>query len=166
MYNLVVGSLDALRRWNIIGIHKIISSILFFTILSSIYLPSKSIADWASSFVVYDQYIYEISDEYVTEIDEEIGRVTKYSDMEGTYNGNFSNTFKKGTKYYSIKGVGTERAIAVDVNDKYVKAIRQGEYAGQKYSPFSWIIGGAIIFVMLTLLIFIVEKKVPSRNTY
>jgi hypothetical protein len=129
-------------------------------------LPSKSIADWASSFVVFDDYIYEVSGEYVSDIDKEIGKVTKYSDMEGTYYGNFSNTFKKGTKYYSIKGVRTETAIAVGDNGKFVKAIRKGEYAGQKYSPLSWIIGGVVIFVIVILLIYKVEKRVPRRKSY
>ena len=88
----------------------------------------SSSADWASSFVVWDGYIYRISDEYVEEVDEEIGKVTKYSDREGTYFGNFSNTYKKGTKYYSIKGVSTEEAIAVEEEGEYKKAIREGKY--------------------------------------
>jgi hypothetical protein len=128
-------------------------------------VSSKSFADWAYSFVEYDDYIYVISGENVKDIDKEIGQVTKYSDLEGTYNGNFSNTYKKGTKYYSIKGISTETAIAVDDNGKYIKAIREGEYAGEKFSPFSWIIGGVVIFIMLILLIMMVEKKVTSKKT-
>jgi hypothetical protein len=86
-------------------------------------------ADWAINFVVWDGYIYKISDEYVDDISEEIGEVTKYSDMEGTYSGNFSNKYEKGTKYYSIKGIGTEIAIAIEEKDgKYRKAIRDGKY--------------------------------------
>ena len=51
----------------------------------------NSSADWAFTFVVWDGYIYQLSDEYVEDIVEEIGEVTKYSDTEGTYSGNFSN---------------------------------------------------------------------------
>lgn len=44
--------------------------------------------------------------------------------------GNFSNIYKKGTKYYSIKGINTDEAIAVqDEERKYKKAIR-----GEKYT--------------------------------
>lgn len=146
-------------------VNKIFMSILSFAIICSLLLPGKSFAEWAYSFVVYDGYIYVISDEYVAHIDKEIGQVTKYSDKEGTYYGNFSNTYKKGTKYYSIKGVSTNLAIAIEDNGKYIKAIRSGEYAGDKYSPFSFIIGGIIIFIILTLVFYTVIKRVRSRKS-
>ncbi|WP_409303926.1 hypothetical protein [Peribacillus sp. SCS-155] len=98
----------------------------------SIGKSGKSSADWAFSFVVWDGYIYKISDGYVVEISNEIGQVTKYSDMEGTYSENFSNKYVEGTKYYSIKGINPEAAIAVEEQDgKYRKALRQGKY-GEK----------------------------------
>jgi hypothetical protein len=69
-----------------------------------------------------------VSDEYVTEIDKEIGQVTRYSDMY-QQPGNFSNAFEKGTKYYSIKGVSSDESIAVeDGNGNYKKAVREKEY--------------------------------------
>lgn len=91
----------------------------------------NSSADWAFEFVVWNDYIYQLTDEYVENIDEKIGEVTKYSDMEGTYSENFSNTYKKGTKYYAIQGISTEKAIAVEEKGKYRKAIRDGKY-GEK----------------------------------
>ncbi len=84
--------------------------------------------DWNSSFVVWDDYIYVMSNEYVTDVESEIGKVTKYSDKEGTYFGNFSNTYKKGTKYFSIAEISTDEAIAVEENGKFIKAIRKGKY--------------------------------------
>ena len=48
-----------------------------FFILSSI----QSLADWAYSFVVWDGYIYFVSDDVVKQIDQEIGQVTSYSDL-------------------------------------------------------------------------------------
>ncbi|RID85896.1 hypothetical protein D1970_09065 [Mesobacillus zeae] len=93
---------------------------------------NKSSADWAFSFVVWDSYIYRVCDDFVNEINEEIGEVTKYSDMEGTYTGNFSNEYEKGTKYYSIKGISVEEAIAIREEDgKFRKAIRDGKH-GEK----------------------------------
>ena len=91
----------------------------------------NSTASWAFQFVVWDGYIYQLSDEYVEDVVEEIGEVTKYSDMEGTYSGNFSNVYEKGTKYYAMQGISTEEAIAIEEEGKYRKAIRDGKY-GEK----------------------------------
>lgn len=89
----------------------------------------NSQASWAYSFVVWDGFSYQISDEYVQEVDQEIGEVTVYSDKEGTYSGNFSNEYEKGTAYYSITGISTDEAIAVKEEDgKYRKALREGKY--------------------------------------
>ncbi|WP_207224301.1 hypothetical protein [Fictibacillus sp. BK138] len=77
-----------------------------------------------------------MNDEYVTEIDKEIGKVTRYSDMY-PQPGNFSNVYEKGTKYYAIKDVSTDEAIAVeDGSGKYKKAVREKEYTyGNEDSP-------------------------------
>lgn len=97
---------------------------------------NQSSEKWSSSyafgFVVWNGYVYKISDEYVKDVTVEIGEVTKYSDIEGTYSGNFSNKYEKGTKFFSIKGISTNEAIAVREKDgKYRKAIRDGKY-GEK----------------------------------
>ena len=126
----------------------------FFVLLVSLFvytslLPNKSLASWAYPFVVWDGYIYVVSDEFVEEVDEEIGRVTKYSNKEGTYSGNFSNVYKKGTNYYSIKGVSTDEEIAIEEEGgKYKKAVMDGEYAGNKYS-----LGIPIMIVFIALLL-------------
>lgn len=53
--------------------------------------------------------------------------------MEGTYSGNFSNKYDKGTEYFSIKGISTDEAIAVkDQDGKYRKAINQSKYGKEK----------------------------------
>ncbi|MGD6795947.1 hypothetical protein [Metabacillus indicus] len=52
-----------------------------------------------------------------------------FPDMD-SYPGNFSNTFKKGTKYYSINGISTDEAIAVkDPDGRFIKAYSNGEYS-------------------------------------
>lgn len=126
--------------------------LFFFTSL----LPNKSSADWAYPFVVWDGYIYVISDEFVEEVDKKIGRVTKYSDKEGTYSGNFSNVYKKGTVYYSIKGVSTDEAIAIEEEGgKYKKAVMDGEYAGNKNVlgiGFPTIVIGFIVLFLVWIL--------------
>ena len=116
-----------------------IKHFLYFLLILTVFLTgcsnsnyNKSSADWAFSFVVWDGYIYQLGNEYVDDVSDEIGEVTKHSDMEGTYSGNFSNVYDKGTKYYSIKKISTEEAIAVKEKDgRYRKAIREGKY-GEK----------------------------------
>ncbi|WP_205961724.1 hypothetical protein [Psychrobacillus vulpis] len=132
---------------------------------SSILFPSKSLASWAYAFVVWDGYVYVITDEKVNEVEKEIGHVTKYSDIEGTYSGNFSNVYPKGTKYYSIVGVSTDAAIAVeDENGYYIKATRDGEYAGNikdmLKTSFPTIILWAFIFMIIAALgIYFIGKR-------
>ncbi|MEK3981484.1 hypothetical protein MKY37_20955 [Psychrobacillus sp. FSL K6-2836] len=92
---------------------------------------NNSSAEWAFKFVVWDGYIYRLSDEYVDDIVEEIGEVTNHSVIEDTYSGNFSNVYEKGTKYYAMQGISTEEAIAIEEEGKYRKAIRDGKY-GEK----------------------------------
>ena len=137
--------------------------VLVFLFVFTSLLPNKSSANWAYPFVVWDGYIYVISDEFVEEVDEKIGRVTKYSDVEGTYSGNFSNVYKKGTAYYSIKGVSTDKAIAIeDGRGKYKKAVRDGEYEGNKNS-----LGVPIMivgFIVLIILLWILLANYKSRK--
>lgn len=137
----------------------VLVSLLIFTSL----LPNKPLAKWAYPFVVWDGYIYVISDEFVEEVDKKIGRVTKYNDMEGTYSGNFSNKYKKGTAYYSITGVSTDEAIAIEEEGgKYKKAIRDGEYEGNKYSlgiVFSIMIVGFIALLLVWILLANYKRK-------
>ncbi|WP_405176515.1 LPXTG cell wall anchor domain-containing protein [Paenibacillus sp. FSL H8-0261] len=127
-------------------------------------MPMRSMnADWAYSFVVYSGDIYEISDDELipsNEIDKKIGQVTRYSDHEGTYSGNFSNIYPKGTPYYSIKNIDPKEIIAIKTHEaEFVKAINKGQYAnGQLESKTIWIsILGSLIIVLL--IIWIMKRK-------
>jgi len=128
--------------------------LLSFLLLTSLVLPGKSLAtSWAYSFVVWDGYIYVVSDEVIAEVGSEIGHVTKYSDME-SYPGNFSNSFAKGTKYYSIKGISKNEAIAVEKSKgQYIKAYREAEYKvrGAFDGYFDGQQGAIKIFVLLVI---------------
>lgn len=101
--------------------------ILFAAVSFVLLTTSISATSWAYPFVVWDGYRYEVLEEYVEEIGTEIGEVTSYSDMQ-TLPGNFSNEYVEGTKYFSIKGVPTDEAIAVQTGPQYKKAVRIGEY--------------------------------------
>lgn len=117
-------------------------------------VPNITYAKWAHSFVVYNGYTYILTDDPVEKIGEEIGHVTKYSDDEGVYYGNFSNTYKKGTKYFSISGVSTDIAIAVEDKEKYVKAIK-----GEKYEGRNLYIVWIVPLAMLVILVILFKRK-------
>jgi hypothetical protein len=125
------------------------------------FAKSSSATSWAYPFVVWDGYRYEVLDEYVEEIDSEIGEVTSYSDME-TLSGNFSNEYIEGTKYFSIKGVSTDEAMAVKTGTQYKKAVRIGEYkTGIRVMEKSNLLN--IVFLpaiaLIATLIFVGRKK-------
>ncbi|GAM12452.1 hypothetical protein [Mesobacillus selenatarsenatis] len=133
---------------------------VFLIVLTSFSSGKPMATSWAYSFVVWDGYIYVISNENVTEVDSEIGQVSRYSDME-QYSGNFSNAYKKGTKYYSIEGIGTDDAIAIGESDgQYIKAYREGEY------EFDGKQGILNIFILsiLCILVVIIFNKVQKIN--
>ncbi|BBH23722.1 hypothetical protein Back11_50670 [Paenibacillus baekrokdamisoli] len=90
-------------------------------------------ASWAYAFVVYKGNSYVIEDTQVDPklIGSKIGKVTSYTDREGTYSGNFSNQFPKGTEYYEILDVATTEAIAIKKSSQvFIKATYQSHYPG------------------------------------
>lgn len=148
------------------GNKKLTTIVLLLSLFLITIFPFKgSATSWVYLFVVWDGYIYVISDEYVTNIDKEIGEVRKYSDME-SYGGNFSNVYPKGTKYYSILGVNTEVAIAVkDENGLYKKATREEEYTYRENpiqnNGFQYVyLGiGSVVILVLGFIIYSRTRK-------
>ena len=122
--------------------------------------PQKSHAtDWAYRFVVWQDTIYVVGEETVTDIEEEIGHVTKYSDME-SYGGNFSNAYPKGTKYYSIKGIDTDVAIAVQEEDGvFVKAESNGPYEYREWGIYHYLLVGLALFAVIIVGAVIYDRK-------
>ncbi|WP_188114471.1 hypothetical protein [Paenibacillus sp. B2(2019)] len=121
-------------------------------------------ADWAGSFVVYSGDIYEISDDELIpseEIDKKIGHVTKYSDEEGTYRGNFSNIYPKGTPYYSIINTDPKDYIAIKTQEGiFVKAYNKGHYPNDelvKKTIWMYLLLGTSVIVLL--IIWIMKRK-------
>lgn len=132
--------------------------------LAGTFIAIRSVhADWAYKFVVNEGKSYIISDNQVEpeQVDSIIGEVTKYSDFEDTYSGNFSNHYPKGTNYYNIKGVNTNQAIAIKLSDgTFIKAIYNGEYAGRtsfKWTNVQWSIAGLFLLAIVTF--FVIKKK-------
>ncbi|MFD2614183.1 hypothetical protein [Paenibacillus gansuensis] len=95
---------------------------------------SKSSADWAYSFVIWNDDIYEILKDQVDpeDIGDEIGEIKKYSDSEGMYSNGFSNMYPEGTKLYKIDGVETSEYIAIKLGEKqFIKAKDNGKYGAK-----------------------------------
>ncbi|MFJ7953744.1 hypothetical protein ACIQZG_19765 [Lysinibacillus sp. NPDC096418] len=109
--------------------------LLLFLLLIFTSITSAQALTWAYSFVVWDGNVYEVTEESVLEVDigNVIGQVKTKPNEIGDYYGNASNSYPKGTKYYEIKGVSTELAIAVADEKQWMKAV----YV-QK-APFHWI---------------------------
>ncbi len=96
----------------------------------------SSSASWAFPFVKWEGHVYVITDDTVPSknIGRMIGKVTRYSDVEGTEGqDNFSNAFKKGTVYYEINGGSTENQLAVKKeNGTYIKAVEESVWRKKK----------------------------------
>ncbi|MED1863889.1 hypothetical protein P4V41_10550 [Fictibacillus nanhaiensis] len=104
-------------------------SVIIVLLLTS-FFPNNSVSatKWVHQFVVWDGYVYTLQDEIITDVKKKIGEVTAYSDMN-QLPGNFSNVFQKGTNYYSINGIDTNKSIAIKIGkDRYQVADRESEY--------------------------------------
>jgi len=138
-------------------VKKYLLLVALFVLIGNILDIGLVKADWAYPFVVNDGKTYIITDTRVepSQIDSKIGQVTSYSDREGTYSGNFSNYFSKGTEYYSIKGIDINEAIAVRTSEEiFIQSNYQGEYGGSKMDwrrnlPY---LVGLILFVIIVFI--------------
>lgn len=141
---------------------------VFFAVSSFIALGTAH-ADWAYRFVVNDGKSYIISDTQVesAQIGAKIGKVTSYSDKEGTYSGNFSNVYPKGTEYYEIKGISLKEAIAIKQDDgSFIKAAYGSEYEGKAFhlKTVLFYIGG--LFLLLIAFLFVKNNWKQSENDF
>ncbi|TMW73911.1 hypothetical protein [Alteribacter natronophilus] len=126
---------------------KFMSLTLFISALL-IALPAYALS-WGHDFVVWDGNVYEVTDEEVDpeDVTGQIGSVrTQADEYTGSYFGNASNAYPKGTPYFSIDGVSDQEAIAVqDENNRLLLA----EYA--RDAPFHWmnVLIGAIPYLLI-----------------
>ncbi|WP_404346860.1 hypothetical protein LG311_14425 [Sutcliffiella horikoshii] len=109
---------------------------------------------WAYKFVVWEDGVYEVTEEVVdtSDIGKKIGEVKRMADDRmGSYYGDASNFYEKGTEYYAIKGIDSGTAIAVeDQQDKWIKAVYLHE------APFHWTDLLPYIFLRITAVILFV----------
>lgn len=130
---------------------------IFFTVSTFIALGT-AYADWAYRFVVNEGKSYIVSNTQVesAQIGSKIGMVTSYSDKEGTYSGNFSNVYPKGTEYYAIKDISINEAIAIKQDDgSFIKAAYGSEYEGKAINlkTVLFYIGGLFLLIIVFMLV-------------
>lgn len=139
--------------------------ILIFFFLLMFTTTSVQALSWAYSFVVWDGNVYEVTKEKVSEgdIGRHIGEVkTRPNDMTGSYYGNASNAYPKGTNYFEIKGESTATSIAVEIeNNEWVKAI----YVHP--APFHWmdLFTKVLPIVVILLIIIVFVRHCKNRRT-
>jgi hypothetical protein len=142
--------------------------ILTMMLFINLFLNKVVATKWVHPFVVWNGYVYVVSEQYVTEVGQEIGEVTKYSDME-QYPGNFSNVFKKGTKYYAIRDINRKEAIAIQDVNGYIKADRGEKYTfGDTTEEDSeqmdnYLFSSIIVLVVILIPIFFVIRNTKKR---
>lgn len=98
-------------------------------ILTTIFLVACSnsnqdqLQSWAFDVVTWNNGVYKVTNEVVTEVESEIGTIKKHSTNESSDLPNlFSNKYKKGTKLFKIVNVETSDYIAILDNGIYYKA--------------------------------------------
>ena len=149
-------------------------SIILVLIISS----AVQASEWAYHFVVWDGKEYEVKEEIridESEIGKRIGKVKTepyyFSDRTDAmrYSGDASNFYRIGTPYYEIKGVPTSTAIAVKVDNGWVRADYTREapkYFIDTVKKTFNIVLVAMIGLILIGFIYRAIKKSKRRNTY
>lgn len=152
-----------------------------FILLVYVLSATAASASWAFAFVVNDGKTYSLSNDTVNKslLGDKIGQVSYYSDEEGAYGGNFSNTLPKGTPYFRIQGIALDQAIAVQSRDgTYVKAYYQGKYsaggenteaekdspAGASYSGENLILPIVLFILVGTAVAIVFHNKLGKRK--
>ncbi|PYZ98750.1 hypothetical protein CR205_09300 [Alteribacter lacisalsi] len=104
---------------------------------------------WAYDFVVWDGKVYEVTEEELApeEVAGQIGSVrTQANENTGSYYGNASNAYPRGTPYFSIDGVSEREAIVVQDDESRLLVAEFRDSA-----PFHWmnVVIGAIPFLLI-----------------
>ena len=146
-------------------------SLIFVFVLSS----SVQAFEWSYSFVIWDGKEYKVKlAELIEESDigKRIGKVkTKpYSSNDFTdkmtYYGNASNIYPIGTPYYEIKGVSTSTAIAVKVDNQWVKAeyVRDAPFHIMNTITNLFIIVPAVMIGLIIIALIYRAKKINCQK--
>lgn len=140
---------------------------LFLT-FAFLMIPIYAMANYSSFFVVYDEYVYELSSDSVEEVGEQLGEVTEYGDRAEFYSGNFSNAYEVGTPYFEIPGVDPTEQIAVEESPGvYIVGTRTVEFTAEAVRESSLStqnIGSIFSFIVLGLIAFFIFRRVTPKR--
>ncbi|MFD0715711.1 hypothetical protein [Paenibacillus sp. GCM10027626] len=101
----------------------ILTTMLFLVACSN--SNQEILQSWAFDVVTWNNGVYKVTNEVVTEVEGEIGTIKIHSTNESSDLPNlFSNKYKKGTKLFKIKNIETIDYIAILDDDTYYKAER------------------------------------------
>ncbi len=145
--------------------------ILVFSITTSV-----QAFEWSYSFVVWDGKEYEVKIEEMieeSEIGEKIGKVKtqpyNHSDWSDAmkYYGNASNIYPIGTEYFEIKGISPSTAIAIKVDNQWLKAdyVRNAPYHIMNTLTNLLYIVPAFIIILIILFIFRMKKMRQMKTS-
>lgn len=145
---------------------KSIKTVLVLVILLIIPFHT-AYAKWSYQFVVYNKNVYVITDKKVNAelIGSKIGRVTTYSTHEGTYWGNFSNTYPTGTKFYEIIGSDVNKVIAIKKeNGDFIEAQYEHEYLGCRYDIDAILLYSIGFIISIILIRLLIKRKIHKSQ--
>jgi len=133
--------LKALSMYKTLAIAMLALSLIFSTLACSrfavtISTPNRE-ASWAYRYVKWNDRTYVVTDETVTETEELLGKVTKYSTNElDEFPNNSSNYFPEGTEFYKIAGLQQDQYIAVATEEgTYIKVVEREIWEKMKTAP-------------------------------
>ena len=130
--------------------------ILIFLAISYLSESPVEALSWNSEFVVWDDRVYEIKEEIIEphEIGKYIGKVdAEADDYTGDYDGNASNIYPIGTKYYEIKNLSSDHAIAVEFSKQQWK---KAEFIHDAPFRMSDLTGKYLPYTFLAVMLFII----------
>lgn len=141
-------------------------SLLFIFMIFS----SAQALSWAYPFVVWKGNVYEVKQEEIipdSSIGKIIGKVkTKPNGMTGSYYGDASNYYPKGTKYFEIKGISAFTAIAVKEENQWVKAIyvHKAPFHIMNVISSFYFISAVIVMALIIVGVILRYKKLKNQR--
>lgn len=143
--------------------------LLIFFLLIFMFSSSVQALSWAYPFVVWNGKVYEVRHQEIVE-DSKVGKIlgevkTKPNDETGSYYGNASNHYPKGTKYYEIKGTSTSESIAVEDDKVWVKAVfvHKAPFHIMNVGSNLYFIGFVVIMMLILIVVIIKNNKLKKQ---
>lgn len=96
--------------------------------------PNGASADTRFKAVLWEGDLYSFTPEVQTDVESQIGEVEEYTRYENEHPSLtkvWSNEYPLGTKIFKVKNELTKKAIAVEINGKFLKGTNTGKYGSK-----------------------------------